>query len=192
MLPFKKLFSVFGLSVLCLPLASTAFAGGDKCHRHRRVDVDFDSLKAEMRPEGPDLALCAHYKIEVDDARPGDRFVLMLRLSECGRPLLDEQGRPFTATVPLPPACKDDPDFKGHVNITLPAEMVRCPDRLKLHGCVTLAGHPAPLADRNAGVKFKGHYRPGRIEVERVEMEPVEMEPAKMNHNFQIRVNGRR
>ncbi len=68
---------------------ATAEAGHRDRYNRRRVDVDLDSLKSELRygRSGPELYV--RYEIEIEDASPYDAFDLVLHVTEHGRRVTD-------------------------------------------------------------------------------------------------------
>lgn len=150
-------FAMMGI-VAGFALAGTAAAVAcDHGHKHK-IDVDLDSLKAEILPGATEWTLHVRYKVEIEDAGPGDHFVLVLGLRERGKPLLEQDGRPVNIVLQLDnPAEVDDDEqtFLGDFDVTLPNAMVHCPDRLQLRGAVLGDGDDKPLDDKNTSVKFK-------------------------------------
>ncbi len=165
--------------VIAMVLGPLAAASADDC----RLKIDFEELKAELTPCGEGLELAVKYEVEFDNTRPGDQFVILLRVSECGRALTDEQGQPLTFVVPLncPEKCKgDDRDYEGRFRTSIPSGAVSCPDKVYVDGVVAYAGDDAPLACRDTRAKFRGCYAAPVVVAEPVLVapQPVYVEPA--------------
>ncbi len=114
---------------LTVLLASPAFADrGGRRHGPRhggyhgsRADVDIESLKAKMIGGWNDATVRVRCKVEIEDAWPGERFDLMLRVTERGRELSDRRGRPVRVRVPLNrPTDIDDDEFEFDERFELP------------------------------------------------------------------------
>ncbi len=179
-----------GRVVHCLALALLTMLAGpltparadDDRHAHGYVqasDVDFDSLHAELRPRGREWELRVEYDVQIEDPTPGERFVLLLTLTDRGVPLVDEKERPLTIELPLdrPSDVDDDEiDFEGGARIGLPIESIRAPWDVCLRGEIVSqsaggeAYGDALRAVRETRAKFRGQvvvHRPAVVEVRR-------------------------
>ena len=150
-------------------------ASADERHRpHSRLDVDFDSLKAELfRVEGEWL-LEVRYEVEIEDYNPGDRFELIFYVAQRKQVLLDDERRRIEYVIPLdnPTDVDDDElEFEQQVTLTLPEGAFRNPRRLKLHALVVYQGQHEALKHKDRSIKFKRphsrrqHYRDFRLGV---------------------------
>lgn len=147
-----------------LPLTAFLGAALGVAHAPARANdcgfsVDFEDFRPELRLCGADFELKVKYEIEFDRTSPADQFALILRLSECGRPLVDANGEPVTFVVPLdcPKKWKGkDRDYEATVRFSLPAAAVRCPDDVRVQGTIVRESDNAPLACRDKKAKFDG------------------------------------
>ncbi|MCG8405826.1 MAG: hypothetical protein MI923_11570 [Phycisphaerales bacterium] len=156
---------VLGLAaVAAQPAVSNA---GDRFYRHHRsnLDVDIDSLDAEVRYNRGGWQLRVWYDVDIEDARRYDRFDLVLTLTERRRPLYDHWGRPVTIVVPLDYPTKIDRDeieFRQSRVFQLPDNLIGKPKRLKLHAKVVRAGCGSVLDRKSESVDFKRGFRAPR------------------------------
>lgn len=138
-------------------LQSTASAD----HRRltaRTVDVDIDSLKAELSRDRSGWLLDVKYDIEIEDYYSGDRFELILYLSENNRELSDRRGRRIEYVIPLDrptKAKRDELEFERRASLTVPDRVFRNPKHLRLHAVVVYAGDDRALKHKDRSVKFK-------------------------------------
>lgn len=127
-----------------------------------RLEVDIDSLKAELWRSGGEWLLDVRYEIEIEDFAPRERFELILYLTERGRVLTDPDGRPLEIVVPLDEPSEVDDDeleFEAGLTVPLPDRALRDPRKLKIHATVVHAGRDAPLEHKKKSVKFKRPHR---------------------------------
>lgn len=128
---------------------------------HSDVDVDIDSLKAEVRYERGGWRLLVGYEIEIEDARPYERFELVLTLLEHGRPLRDRFGRPLSIVVPLDRPTKydrDEVEFRRRLSVRLGAGAITNPRRLKILAEVVRTTDGHSLDHKKRSVKFRGGF----------------------------------
>ncbi len=142
---------------LVLGLGPVVRADHDE-RRRPKVDVDLDTLKAEIERVEGGWELEIEYEVEIEDARPGQQFELVLELRQRDRPVLDERGGPFTIVVALD--CPSDLDddkvvFAEEFVELLHPDMVRRPDKLRLYGTVYFKGDDWPLDEKNTSVKLR-------------------------------------
>ena len=98
-----------------------------------RVKIDFESLKGELRWSRGEWQLRIKYDVEIEKYDRGDRFELVLYVSEHGEAVRDDEGKPIEWVVPLdrqpdvtgclpicpcPPLVHDDEDHR----IVVPAK----------------------------------------------------------------------
>lgn len=165
-----RIIPAVGLLAFVLMLTSVSADAPDR--KHRRPEVDIDSLKGELLRAKHGWELAVRFDVEVEDYRPADRFELVLYVSEKGYPLADDKGRRIEYVIPLdrPTDVDDDElEFKHRVTLSVPDGVFRSPKRLRLHGRVVLQGEEHPLAHKNKSIKFKRHrrkhHRPVRVSV---------------------------
>lgn len=147
--------------LVILGSATAANAGGFRGCRDK-ADADIDTLKASIQFAGGQWALAVRYDIEIEDARPGDHFDLVLTLSSGRCDLRDHLGRPITVVVPLlePVAIEDGGEeirFRDEIVVNLPDGLFARPDRLRLHGRVFSARSGRSLDDDSTSVKSFRH-----------------------------------
>ncbi len=150
-------------------------AGADHGHRARRnVDVDIDSLKAELTHVRGEWLLDLKYDIEIEDYYRGDRFELIVYLTEDKYELTDRRGRRIEYVIPLDRPTKvkrDELEFEHRVTLTVPERAFHNAKRLRLHAVVFYAGDDQPLKHKDRSIKFKRrrhshrHQRAARLEV---------------------------
>jgi hypothetical protein len=140
--------------VLALAGVSAPVSAGD----HRcKADVDLHLGHAQLQPAGSDWSLSVEYSVEVEDAAPSDRFVVVFQLRDCDQLVLDEKGQPLSIVVPLetPARCDDDErEFEGRPVFTLPAPLIRAPDKLRLEAAAYYEGDNRPLDGEDTRVKY--------------------------------------
>lgn len=120
-------------------------------HRSGRADADIDSLDASLRQTRGGWLLRVDFEIEIEDACRSERFSLLLRVTEQGRPTLDREGRPIVFEIPLDrPTDIDDEEleFERSVVLTLPGGAIWNPDKLKLEAKV-IATRDGRVLDRD-------------------------------------------
>lgn len=96
--------------------------------REKCGEAEIDSLGAKACRRAEGLEVRVRYEVELEDMPPGE-YDLVVRFLYRGLEISDEEGRPFTAVVPLdrPKEVDDDElEFKGSTRVLLPA-----PDRMK-------------------------------------------------------------
>ncbi len=141
---------------LTMALAQPVFADRDRGQRAPRhggyrgsgADVDIESLKAKLLGGWNDSVLQVRCKVEIEDAWPGQRFDLWLRVTERGRELSDRRGRPVRVRVPLnrPTDIDDDEfEFDERLELPLPHAMPWNAKRLRIQ---------AKVVGRNSGRVF--------------------------------------
>ena len=156
-----------GLVVTMAILAAdgaTAEAGHRDRYNRRRVDVDIDSLRGELRygRSGPELYV--RYEIEIEDASPYDAFDLVLHVTEHGRRVTDHHGRPITFILPLQhPSDVDDDEieFRDRAVLRLIGGRIRNVRHLRLHAEVVRRGERRTLDHKDTSVRYRhgrGHY----------------------------------
>ncbi len=143
---------------------ATAEAGHRDRYNRRRVDVDIDSLRGELRygRSGPELHV--RYKIEIEDASPYDAFDLVLHVSEHGRRVTDHHGRPITFILPLQhPSDVDDDEleYRDRAVLRLIGGRIRNARHLRLHAEVVRRGSQRTLDHKDTSVRYRhghGHH----------------------------------
>lgn len=147
----------------------TATAGADNGFRHRgrsRADADIDSLKAELRPDRHGWQLLVKYEVEIEDARRGEAFDLVLQLTNRrGRPLTDRNRRPLTLVIPLERPYKvdgDEVEFKNTLATRLPSAVIRLSKDLKLRGAVVRVQDRRVLDTKKTSLKIRRRSGRGR------------------------------
>lgn len=148
-----------GLAIL--GSATAAHAGGARGYRDK-ADADIDSLTARIEFADGQWALAVRFDIEIEDARRGDRFDLVLTLADGRCDLRDQLGRPITVVVPLlqPVSIEDGGEeirFRDEVVVNLPDGVFARPDRLRLHARVISANSGRSLDDDTTSVKSIRH-----------------------------------
>lgn len=147
-------------TLVCFAAApQLAQAGG----RHRsRVDADIDDLDADLVRDRGGWRLMVEYEVEIEDARRGERFDLVLTLTERGRPVLDRRHRPWTIVVPLnrPVRVKrDEVTFKRRISVRLGHRSFHNPKKLKIHAEVVRVSDGRVLDDDSESVDYRRGYR---------------------------------
>ncbi len=150
-----------------------ATAGADHGRRVRRnVDVDIDSLKAELTHVRGEWLLDLKYDIEIEDYYRGDRFELIVYFTEDKYELTDRRGRRIEYVIPLDRPTKvkrDELEFERRATLTVPERSFHNPKRLRLHAVVVYAGDDQPLKHKDRSVKYKRrhlrrHHRVSRLD----------------------------
>lgn len=124
----------------------------------RSVDVDIDSLKAELSRGHGELLLDLKYDVEIEDYYRGDRFELIVYLTEDKYEVTDTRGRRIEYVIPLDrptKAKRDELEFKRRASLTVPERVIHNPKRLRLHAVVVYAGDDRPLKYKDRSVKYK-------------------------------------
>ena len=128
------------LALSLLP-ANDAAAGHERHRPRDRAEVDVN-IRASLEPRGFAPSITVSYRVNVEDARRGQGFDLLLRVTENGRAVRDRFGRPLVVAIPLSRGVRvgrDEIEFRGQINI--PMGGVGCrPDRLGVTATVTPAG----------------------------------------------------
>lgn len=134
-----------------------AALGGDR-RRPKPVDVDIESLKSEIRPYRDEWWLDVRYKVEIEHYRRGERYELVVRLTEHDYEIVDREGRPVEFVIPLDRPTdidKHELKFKQRVTISLPLDMIGDPGYLRLDGDVYRIGDNRSLDHKSKSVKHK-------------------------------------
>lgn len=145
-----------GFGILCP--SSSVLAGG----RHLRIDkadADIDHLDASLRPSDGGWSLAVRFDVELEDARLGDRFDLVLTLSDGSRGFRDAGCRPFEITVPLqnPVRIRDhgrEFRFRDEIVAQIPGRILARPDKLKIHARVVSVRSRCVLDEDSTSVRF--------------------------------------
>ncbi len=146
---------------LALPLGLMAIFAAHATGASRsdqRLKVDIDSLKGRLHEVAAEWELTIEYKVEIDNARPGEKFELLFQVAENGRAVCDEEGWPITIVVPLDRPSKVDDDeleFEDSVVATLPRGLFKDPKRLRVIAVVVWAGNHQPLDHKDKRIKYK-------------------------------------
>ncbi len=122
------------------------------------VDVDIDRLKAQIRQDTRGWRVFVDYKIEIEDARPYDRFEVLLTFSERGRLLVDRLGRPLEVGIPLvdPTDIDDDElEFRDGLTVNLPHGVLHNPKKLKIHAEVISVAQGRVMDRKAKRVKYR-------------------------------------
>ena len=147
------------LAVAAVLIAVQVPLGVARDHRRpRRPDVDIEKLKATLRPSRGGYSLDARYEVEIEDCRPGERFVIVFHVTERGRVLTDRAGRRVEYVAPLDrPVDVDDDEmeFKDGLRIRLRGVRVHNPTHLRLHARVAYTDDGPPLGRDSTSVKFR-------------------------------------
>ncbi len=123
------------------------------------AEVDIESLKATLRRVDGQWDLAVRCEVEIEDAHPAERFDLMLRVTERGRELADERGRPLRTLIPLdrPTDIDDDEiEFKESLDLYLPAGSFSNPDRLRIWAKVLSRDDGRVLERKDKSIKVRG------------------------------------
>lgn len=111
-----------------------SYDNGSRCEprsvNYCRADVDFDKLDAKLKCCRDGLELSVRYEVEIEDACGLGPLDLLLELQECGRPILDEEGKPVIYFVALDcPSDYDDDEveFKGRFRTPIPRGLICLP-----------------------------------------------------------------
>ncbi len=165
---------VAAIAALTLVLLQTDAGADHRRPARRDVDVDIDSLKAELSHVRGEWLLDLQYDIEIEDYYRGDRFELIVSLTEDKYELTDRRGRRLEFVVPLDRPTKvkrDELEFENRVTLTVPERAFRNPKQLRLHAVVVYAGDDRPLKHKDRSVKYKQrrhlrrHHRASRLDV---------------------------
>lgn len=146
--------------ILTLGLCGTA-ATADHERNRKRPDADIDSLRADIWYGRGGWLLRVRYEIEIEDFRPGERYELVIRLTERGCKLVDRKGRPIEIVVPLdrPTEVDDDElEFEGVLTVRLPARVLSNPKRLRIHAAVVPEGGVRPLDRKDRSVRYRSRW----------------------------------
>jgi hypothetical protein len=132
---------------------------GDRDY-HQRFDAeaDIESLKATLRRVDGQWDLAVRCEVEIEDAHPAERFDLMLRVTEEGRELTDERGRPLRTLIPLdrPTDVDDDEiEFKERLDVYLPDSSFDDPDRLRIWAKVLSRDDGRVLERKDKSIKVQ-------------------------------------
>lgn len=101
-------------------------------------------------------------EIEYDDFDPrGDEFALILGVSNDGRPIRDEQGKPLELSIPLDEPTKQDKDeleFSGAITAIFERTDIDDPKRVRIMARLVRLNDDRTLAVERTKVKFKGDH----------------------------------
>lgn len=148
--------AAFAIVLLTGVASSTAHAWDHD--RHSRVDVDIDSLKAELYGHHGRWQLNVRYDVEIEDARRFERFELVLLVTERGRPLRDRLGRPLEIVIPLdhPTDIDDDElEFKRGLTVRLPNGAFFNPKKLQIRAEIVRVQDGRVLDRKKKSVKYR-------------------------------------
>jgi hypothetical protein len=158
-------FSVFAAGALITLAATAQSVEASRRHRCGRADADIDSLDASLRHTRGGWQLRVEYEVEIEDACRRERFSLILRVTERGRPVIDRYGRPIVFEIPLdrPTDIDDDElEFEHSVTLTLPDGSVGNPRKLKLEAKVIRARDGRVLDRERESIDYDRGFRPPR------------------------------
>lgn len=165
---------VAAIAALTFVLLQTTAGADHRRPARREVDVDIDSLKAELSHVRGEWLLSLQYDIEIEDYYRGDRFELVVYLTEDKYDLTDSRGRRIEYVIPLDRPTKvkrDELEFEHRVTLTVPERAFRNPKHLRLHAVVVYTGDDQPLKYKDRSVKYKKrrrfrrHHRAHRLDV---------------------------
>ncbi len=123
-----------------------------------RVKIDFESLKGELRWSRGEWQLRIKYDVEIEKYERGDRFELVLYVSEHGEVVRDDEGKPIEWVVPLdrPSEIDDDElEFESRITVYRPGDSIRYPKKLRINGIVYQDGYELPLKRKIKSIKYK-------------------------------------
>lgn len=99
-------------------------------------DAKIDELEGYLSREDKSWELEIEFEVEIEtDRMPAEEFALVLNISNDGRPIKDDRGKPFEIAVPLekPSKVKDDEiEFKGEITIILERRDIDDPRRVRV------------------------------------------------------------
>jgi hypothetical protein len=133
-----------------------------------RADAEIDSLQARLVRLHRQWRLQVRYEVEIEDASPGARFVLVLGATEHGRPLLDRSGRPLTITVPLVDPTDVDGDeleFENTVSLRLMPNAFRDVRGLRLRAKVVCLQSGRTLDREDTAIKVARGLRKPKVRI---------------------------
>ncbi|MFH1746161.1 MAG: hypothetical protein ABIG44_03860 [Planctomycetota bacterium] len=136
----------------CVAPAPSAVAGGP--------DIDIEDLKGSIWRSAEGWTVRLRCEVEIEDARRGDRFELVFRLTERGQTVVDGAGYPVEVVVVLDRPVKVDDDeieFRQAVRVKLPRHYIRDPKHLRVHATVLRAGSNRALEHESKSIKYKRH-----------------------------------
>ena len=149
---------------ITLALAGVAAFGNPVAragHHPRRPDIDIEKLRPEIWRGGSDWALRIRYKVEIENPPVGERFDLVLRLTERGRVVRGPEGRPIEIIVPLRRPSEiehDEIEFESTVRAVVDGAAICNPKHLRAVAIVVPAGGGPVLDHKDHSVKYRHHH----------------------------------
>lgn len=145
------------ISAMGLLRPDSALAGISH-YGHERAEADIEDLDAELRYLGEEWDLSVDYEVEIEDARRGQQFDLVFSLRERSRGALTPRGKAMRIIMPLdrPVELDDDEmEFSGCIGARLPRDLIRRPDRLRIHAAVVPRGGGPALDTETESVAYR-------------------------------------
>lgn len=171
---FRISASIATSALVGILLQGASAAAADDC-RGCRGKAEIESLRAEAVPTGGEWVVNVRYKVEIEHARPEDRFVLGLQLEDRGAVRTDANGQVQTLLVPLtePTECDDDElEFEAWVELTRFADGAMCLSDLRVCAFVQHEGRSCQHDRESTEVKYPVVEVPAPV-VEVIQPAPV-------------------
>ncbi len=149
---------------VAMPVAADGRWGGDR--GYSRADADIESLDATLRLSSIGAELIVRYDIEIEDARYGERFNLLLEIEQCDGLVRDATGRPVLLVVPLNnPSDVDDDELEFEdadtLSVPAPRDMAKLRNT-RLIATVVRAGSDRPLDQERENLRVEFRQTRGR------------------------------
>ena len=153
-----------GLQAVAAMIAA-AFVAPSALARHD-FEADIESLSSKLYAAPGHWNLQVKYDVEIEGAYPGDAFDLILHVTEHGRPVFDDAGRPLQVVVPLThPSEFDDGEltFERTAIIPLAYGSIYSPEDVRVRGVVLSRTTGYQLEATSDSVSYHGpSYSYGR------------------------------
>lgn len=154
---FRMSGSIAATALCAILLQGARAARADDDRRGCGGKADIESLRAEAVPAGNEWVINVRYKVEVEHARPDDRYVLGLQLEDRGAVVADAGGQVRTLLVPLtePTECDDEEvEFEAWVELTRFSDGAFCLSDLRVCAFVQHEGQSYQHDRERTDVKY--------------------------------------
>lgn len=123
-------------------------------------DADIDDLDGDLYRTKEGWELKVAFEIEIETYHPrSDEFALVLLVSNDGRPIRDELGKPLEIVVPMEKPTKIDDDeveYEGKISIIFDPEDVDDPRKLRINARLIRLADNLTLDVKRIKAKYRG------------------------------------
>lgn len=142
--------------ILAVLLSSSCLAGSARASDRCKADVDIKDICGQLIAGPAGFRVNLNYKVKIEDARPGERFDLVMSLQQDGCRVLDDAGRPVQFVVPLefPGSCRDKFVFQDGLQSMIGRCPISRPCDVKVCAEVVSAANGKILDTEKEGLKF--------------------------------------